>query len=433
MKAALIITLLVVAEGKKTSIRGTLDAHGGTSSAPALAQGAVRGQTIYGGWEHLVQDDPLSAANVARNTEMRNWKRDNSEQMGIAAEWDDERIRRESERRTAAVKELCPGTQKIKVDSFGIPEVATGKCSRIQEYFNCKHKCTEVVDIERNVGDRTKTENYDLVNALIGIYTVDGAEYTEATITKIKDPADSIWKFVVRKTAGVIGSSSSSKAMREAEFITRGADDEIILHWLPFEVTGIVAGNTITWGRKIFTKKPRTVEGMRKAVAGLLKNELEAKENAGMAVKKEENAPSVSHAKDVEKTGKELREKTFLLKEATARFEWEASKCNRASVMGTTQGKSKDFTMGHYLTNVEMNKGCNQKPQGMAPATFAAQWVPYMGCVANCEPTEEIACNTFMHLRNNDARSKTGSSKIGSLDCESWVAYTERNTKHENQ
>merc|ERR1740130_2271309 len=55
--------------------------------------------------------------------------------------------------------------------------------------------------------------------------------------------------------------------------------------------------------------------------------------------------------------------------------------CNRASVKGHTQSTNK-YILGHYLSNAKMNLGCTQREQGMIPAVFKAQWVPYMGCIA---------------------------------------------------
>lgn len=91
----------------------------------------------------------------------------------------------------------------------------------------------------------------------MGTYTVEHADYTEATIAKNSDGMIVVSK---TKAAGEI-SSPSSEAMDEGVFITRDGDD-IILHWKPWEVTGIFSRRgtdntgkfTITWGKKIFTK-----------------------------------------------------------------------------------------------------------------------------------------------------------------------------------
>jgi len=200
-------------------------------------------------------------------------------------------------------------------------------------------------------------------------------------------------KFVITKTeatGSAFAKPASSNPMTKEEFITK-AGNEVTLHWKPFnQVTGIFEGNTITWDQKIFTKIQRTASSLQKVVD-------EEKKNVKTA------------------SAESLADATHLLNEAMARFTFEASKCIHASAVGEgTNGYSSKYVLGHYLSQVKMNQGCNQLKRPLPQMTvkeFAKQWVPYMGCVANCEPNEEIACNTFMHLRNNDARSKTGNPR----------------------
>jgi len=126
------------------------------------------------------------------------------------------------------------------------------------------------------------------LNDILGTYTVEHADYTEATIAKNSDGMIVVSK---TKAAGEI-SSPSSEAMDEGVFITRDGDD-IILHWKPWEVTGIFSRRgtdntgkfTITWGKKIFTKiqEATCVSSDAAAVVGAAA----VKENAAAAKEKE--------------------------------------------------------------------------------------------------------------------------------------------------